>query len=276
MISPQNVFCAEQNHSLKNPAQPTPPRSDRLSTILFENDDLPPGKVHFWSACLDAAPFRRKELERSLSQQERARADRFQFDRDRVRYVAGLGILRSILGSYLGVEPASVEFRYESNGKPALSGRLGRNPIRFNMSRSKGLALYAFSRDREVGIDVEKMDPMPDMDRIVERFFSPREIQDYFRIPVNGRAEAFFRCWTRKEAFLKATGEGLLRPLDTFAVSIRPDEPPRIVEDRAERSAADRWSVRDLPVEEGYAAALVIEGRHSRICCMQRPHVPGG
>jgi len=247
-----------------------------LSTIPFENDDLSLGEVHLWSARLDEALCRQKELERILSREERARAERFRFDRDRVHYVAGLGILRSILGRYLGVEPASVEFRYESNGKPALSGRLGHNPIRFNMSRSKGLALYAFSRDREVGIDVEKMEPMPDMDRIVERFFSPREIQDYYRIPVNGRAEAFFRCWTRKEAFLKATGKGLSRPLDTFAVSIRPDEPPRIVEDREEPSAADRWSVRDLPVEEGYTAALVIEGRQSHIRCLQRPHVAGG
>jgi len=247
-----------------------------LNTIPFENSDLSLGEVHLWSARLDEAPCRRKELERTLSREERARAERFRFDQDRVRYVAGLGILRSILGCYLDVEPASVEFHYERNGKPALSGRLGHNPIRFNMSHSKGLALYAFSRDRELGIDVEKMEPMPDMDRIVERFFSPREIQDYYRIPVNGRAEAFFRCWTRKEAFLKATGEGLSRPLDTFAVSIRPDEPPRIVEDREEPSAADRWSVRDLPVEEGYTAALVIEGRQSHIRCLQRPHVAGG
>ena len=249
---------------------------DRSLAFPSEHTDLPSGEVHLWSACLDEALFCREELERTLSREEQARAKRFRFERDRVRYLAGLGILRSILGYYLDVKPGSVEFGRGRKGKPALSSRFGRNPIRFNMSRSKGQALYAFARDRDLGVDVEKMEPIPEMDRIVERFFSQREIQDYYRTPASERTDAFFRCWTRKEAFLKATGEGLLRPLDTFAVSFRPDEQPRIVEDKAEPSAADRWSMRDLPVEEGYTAALVVEGRQSDICCRQRPHFSGG
>ena len=249
--------------------------SDAQPRIPTNRTTLPDGEVHLWSARLDGMERCGGNLERILSRGEKARADRFRFERDRVHYATGQGILRSLLGSYLDVEPGAVVFDRERNGKPMLSSRSGQGPIRFSMSRSGGLALYAFSRDKELGVDVERIDPIPEMDRIVERFFSPREIRDYYRIPVNGRAEAFFRCWTRKEAFLKATGEGLFRPLDTFSVSIRSDESPRIVENRMQPEATDAWSVRELSSEEGYLAALVVQGPQFRLRCMQWPHSSG-
>ncbi len=246
-----------------------------LTGIPTIRTTLPAGEVHLWNARLDRMVSSGRNLERTLSSDEKARANRFRFERDRARYMTGRGILRALLGMYLDVEPEAVEFGHERERKPALSGRFGRDPIRFNMSRSGDLALYAFARDRELGVDVERIDPLPEMDRIVEGFFTPREIREYRQIPPGERTDAFFRCWTRKEAFLKATGEGLLRPLDTFSVSIRSDELPRFVENRTQPEAADPWSVLDLPVEEGYRAALVVRGAPFGLRCLQWPHSSG-
>jgi 4'-phosphopantetheinyl transferase len=203
---------------------------DRQRFALWADGRLPPDEVHVWVASIDEMSCRGSPLQETLSQEESKRAGRFHFEQDRVRYVTGLAVLRSILGSYLRTDAKRIAFGREKKSKPVLAGTFARGGIQFNMSRSKGLALYAFARNRSLGVDVEKIEPVPEMDRIVSLFFAPREIQDYTGLPVAARPDAFFRCWARKEAFLKATGDGLFRPLNSFSVTLLPGEPPRITD----------------------------------------------
>ena len=220
---------------------------------------LPPGEVHVWLACLDGMEGCRTGFEHILSVDELERARQFRFELDRSRFVKSIGVLRSILGQYLQVNPKRITFGREKYNKPVLSGPLDRDGIHFNMSRSKGVALYAFSKNHILGIDVEKKDALPDLDWMVRHFFAPCEIHEYFTLPVMARTDAFFRCWTRKEAFLKATGVGLFRPLSSFSVSLRREEPCRIKDIFDERETATEWIARDVPVSGGYAAAIVVD-----------------
>jgi len=241
-------------------------------TLPANRTDLPPGDVHVWCAFLDEMDSCRSELEQTLSCEEQARAHRFRLERDRVRYVISHGILRTILGSYTDVEPEALEFCCGINGKPLLSNRFGPETIHFNMSRSHGVAVYAFSRNWDLGIDIEKMEPVPEMDRIVERFFNHLEIKEYYLTPANGRMDAFFRCWTRKEAYLKATGDGLSRSLDTFSVLTARYGAPRIAGNGTKQDAPYDWTIRDLPVQEGYVAAIAVRGSQYRLRCKRWPH----
>lgn len=164
---------------------------------------------------IDAAP-----LARLLSADERERARRFAFERDRRRYIVARARLRQLLGERLAAAPESLQFLYSPNGKPALAGRAGQRDLRFNVSHCGELAAYAFAEGCEVGVDVEEVRELPDADEIAMRFFAPRERAAYLRLRPRERAQGFFNCWTRKEAFVKALGEGLSHPLAAFDVSL--------------------------------------------------------
>lgn len=233
---------------------------DRQRFALWADGRLPPNEVHVWVARIDEMACRGRALQEILSEEESKRAGRFHFEQDRVRYVTGLAVLRSILGSYLRTDAKRIEFGREKKSKPVLAGTFARGGIQFNMSRSKGLALYAFARNRPLGVDVEKIEPVPEMDRIVSLFFAPREIQDYTGLPLAARPEAFYRCWARKEAFMKAMGEGLFRPLSSFSVPLLPDEQSTVKNASGNQTIAPCVLLRDLPVERGYAAAIAVEG----------------
>ena len=168
---------------------------------------------------LDARPEAAGALARSLSAAERERAGRFRFERDRRRFIVARARLRELLGARLGVPPAAVELACGNNGKPALAGRCAHARWRFNVSHCDDLAVYAFSRSREVGIDVEAIRPLPAADAIAAQVFSPRESEAYLAAAPRDRPLAFFRCWTRKEAFVKALGVGLSARLDALDVS---------------------------------------------------------
>lgn len=168
---------------------------------------------------LDARAAAAGALARSLSAPERERAGRFRFERDRRRFIVARARLRELLGARLGVPPAAVELACGSNGKPALARRGAHAHWRFNVSHCDDVAVYAFSRSREVGIDVEAIRPLPAADAIAAQFFSPRESAAYRAAAPRDRPLAFFRCWTRKEAFLKALGVGLSVRLDELDVS---------------------------------------------------------
>ncbi|MGH9809607.1 MAG: 4'-phosphopantetheinyl transferase family protein, partial [Terriglobia bacterium] len=156
-----------------------------------------------------------------LSADERDRAGQFRFDRHRRRYIARRGILRELTGSYLGCNPADVVFVYNARGKPALRDR----DLQFNLSHSHGMALYAFRRGSAVGCDLEWRDPKFAAEQIPERFFSGDEVHALRSLPLSHQTEAFFNCWTRKEAYVKAAGQGLSIALDSFDVSLAPKEP---------------------------------------------------
>jgi len=207
----------------------------------------------------------------TLSEDEQARAERFYFQIDRERFVVARGALREILGVYLNRAAKSVLFCYGPHGKPALAHDPGRNTIHFNVSHSHGVALYAVTRGREIGIDLEFIRESLEVEQLAERFFSQREIATLRGLPVNLRKHAFFLCWTRKEAYIKARGEGLSLPLDQFDVSLIPGEPAALLRTQADPDETLRWSLQELSVDPGYVSALAVEGRGWSLSCWQWP-----
>jgi 4'-phosphopantetheinyl transferase len=218
-------------------------------------------EVHVWQARLDELLPSSKAFLATLSADERFRAEHFYFPKDREHFIAAHGILRAILGSYLNRPPGCLSFREGSFGKPSLSQQSGPQDIQFNMSHSHGLALYAVGRGRAVGIDLEFAGREIDVEQIAERFFSAREAATLREMPPAVRRNAFFLCWTRKEAYIKATGKGLSMPLDQFDVSLVPGEQSALLQTRPDMDEAARWSVRDLSFSHDYSAALAVEGR---------------
>ncbi len=213
-------------------------------------------EIHVWRAELDAPAAAHDRLKRHLSPDELARASRFVFEEHRRRFVAARGILRDVLARYLGCTPAALQFRYGRRGKPEVDS--GGLDLRFNLSHSGGVAVVAVARGREVGIDVERIRPEAATDAIARRFFSPREVEALAALPPKERLEAFFRCWTRKEAYIKARGEGLRIPLSSFDVSVGREAALLAVRGAPEESS--RWTLAELQPGPSYAGALAYEG----------------
>ncbi len=230
---------------------------------------LPLGRdeVHVWRAALDETPSRIDSFLNTLAADERTRAERFYFPRDRERFIVARGVLRAILGLYSNRAPECVFFSYSSHGKPKLAWESGDAAIRFNISHSHGVALYAVTRTREVGIDVEFIRSDLKVEQIAARFFSPYEIARLRTLPTDLREAAFFRCWTRKEAYIKAKGEGLSLPLDQFEVSLTPAEPAALLRTQRDPNEAQRWSLQELTPAPGYAAALAVQGHGWGLAC---------
>jgi 4'-phosphopantetheinyl transferase len=224
------------------------------------------GEVHVWLASIDQPTPRLHQLAQNLCADERQRADQFRFERDRERFIAGRGVLRAILGRYLGVEPGRVRLGYGPQGKPHLGDEFDSVGLRFNLAHSQGLALYALTLRRAIGIDLESMHPLPDAEQIAARFFSVRERTSYRELPSGQRQEAFYLCWTRKEAYIKAKGEGLSRPLSQFDVSLIPEEPARLLWVGWDPDEASRWSLVTLIPSPGYVASLAVEGHAWDLC----------
>jgi 4'-phosphopantetheinyl transferase len=210
---------------------------------------------------LDAGAHEVRAAVPLLSKVERERASRFAFERDRRRFVIARARLRQLLGVRLGIAPDAVQLVYGLRGKPALAATFAGSGLRFNLSRSGDVAVYAFAYDREIGVDVEAVRVMPDADAIVAQMFSRRENVAYFALAPHDRPLGFFQCWTRKEAFIKALGDGLYYPLDRFDVSLAPDEPARIL--RVERTAADdcQWTLHSFSPGTGLIGAVVVQKR---------------
>jgi len=228
---------------------------------------LPPQEVHVWRASLDQ-PALLADFFATLSPDEQKRAARFHFQKDREHYTAARGLLRAILSRYLKLDPADLAFGYSSYGKPYLAGEQP-DGVRFNISHSHGLALLAFARGRDLGVDVEFVRPDIAEEEIAERFFSAAEVAALRALPASRQAEGFFNCWTRKEAYIKARGEGLSLPLDQFDVSLAPGEPAALLCTRVAVNDASRWSMVKLKPGAGFKAALVVEGRDWQLRCWQ-------
>lgn len=226
-----------------------------------ENTRLSDDSVHVWYVSLDEPNANVEQLFNLLSPDERECAARFHFDQDRQAYITARGTLRSLLHDYLDCPAERIEFVYSPQGKPALGGEFKHRPIRFNLSHSGEIALFAFAHGREIGVDIERIRPDTECEKIARQFFSTAEVAALMELDAEARIRAFFAVWTRKEAFIKALGEGLSFPLDAFDVSLAPESQDALLATRSNAPSAAGWSIRDIPIPQDYAAAVAIEGK---------------
>lgn len=233
------------------------------------NLTLTSNDIHVWYAALDQPGLRIQQLAQTLSVDESTRAERFHFEQDRRRFIARRGILRTLLGSYLDIEPSRLQFCYGSHGKPALVENSGGSKVRFNLSHSQGIAMYAVTRDSEIGIDIECIRFISEAEQIAKRFFSTQEYAVFRTLAPNQKQAAFFKCWTCKEAYLKAIGDGLALPLDQFDVSLSPMESVKLLSIKGDPQSAHHWFLQELSPVSGYLAALAVEGYGWRTSCWQ-------
>ena len=218
---------------------------------------LPRGALHLWTSGLDRPPAEVEPLVATLSADERDRAGRFHFERDRRRFTVGRGFLRTLLAHYLGRSAAALEFRYGPHGKPELAGRETGAGLRFNLSHSGGRALCALACNVEVGADLELMRSLDNLDGLAATVFSAQELAALRALPTTERLVAFYRCWTRKEAFIKALGDGLSCPLDRFDVTLGPGEPARLLRIAGDPDGPARWSMHAFEDGEWVGAVAV-------------------
>ncbi len=226
---------------------------------------LPENEVQLWRADLEAIGADESRWQTVLSSDETVRAARFHFPRDRQRFVASRAVLRTILAGYLAIDTAGVNFSYSSKEKPLLGPAHAGSDVMFNVSHSGGIALFAFTRHFDIGIDVEQVRRDFDLDAIARRFFSAHEQSQLAALPVDARVEGFFRCWTRKEAYIKATGDGLSLPLSQFDVSLVAEETNALRATRPDAAEAARWLLREVPGGHGYIAALCARGQEWKL-----------
>jgi 4'-phosphopantetheinyl transferase len=219
---------------------------------------LVPAEAHVWEFPLTAAESRLGEFKQLLSADEQERAARFHFEKDQHKFTVARASMRAILGAYLGCSAQKLSFVYSENGKPALAEAA--SGIRFNLSHSGEMALLGVALDRDLGVDIELIRPDVETDNLARRFFSPTERDSIRTLPEEERIPAFFRCWTCKEAFLKGQGVGLSRGLDSFDVEVNPKSPARLLATRPDTAEAASWSLHDVAIISGYAAALAVEG----------------
>jgi 4'-phosphopantetheinyl transferase len=215
--------------------------------------ELGQDELHIWLAWLDVEAQEGSRLCSYLTKDEVSRAERFVFPHDRDHFIVARGRLRELLGKYLRCAPSAVQFKTGRYGKLSLLDE--RDQLCFNLSHSYGLALYGFCIGRELGIDTERIRPEFAGEGIAARYFSVMEQRELAELPKELRDTAFFVCWTRKEAYIKAHGDGLQIALDSFDVSLKPGEPETL------RSAdSNRWSMRSFTPAPGFVAAIIVEG----------------
>lgn len=244
-----------------------------IGMSLLREQDHPSfqlGHAHIEVWCVEAAAPESviRRLETVLSTKERERAARFKFERDRNAFVAARGGLRVLLARYLGVSPAGIDFVYGPKGKPSLPD----SRIEFNVSHTEGAVLLAFAQECPLGVDIECVRPVQDMMQIARANFCREEGQELAGLPEEHRLRAFFLCWTRKESYIKATGNGLSTALSEVQVSFREGDPVRFVRIGDDPSAASAWSLHNLDVSPAYAAALAYCGGSRQIA--QSPLLP--
>lgn len=228
-------------------------------------------RVDVWRAATDQPAMRVESLYENLGSDERQRADRFHFEEHRRRFTVARGVLRQLLGRYLHVAPGAVAFEYSEYGKPSVVNAANPQGVRFNVSHSNECALFAFTLRREVGVDVEYMREHLDVEALARHSFSPREVEVLCSLPIGQRRDAFFNCWTRKEAFIKAHGEGLSLGLNRFDVTLAPGEAAALRRFEVNPAELSLWQMCALGAEAGYKAALAVEGHGWELRCWEYP-----
>ena len=223
-------------------------------------DELAGSQVHLWKICLDEPSGRGLALQGVLSPDEERAAEAFHFEKDRTSFRTSRGLLRTLLGRYTGAAPREVRFRTGERGKLSLDPGAHAERVEFNVSHSGNMVLLALSRDRRVGVDVERIRPAAKIDEISRAFFSSQEDESISALRDAMKVAAFYACWTRKEAAVKAFGGSIMELSAGVVVSSSPAEPARLLRLPREHGGPDAWRLHDLPVGPGYAAAICHEG----------------
>jgi 4'-phosphopantetheinyl transferase len=225
-------------------------------TLNLLSDD-----VHIWRINLQQSESQLQSLRETLSSDEIARAERFYFPEHSQRFIAGRGTLRAILGQYLGIEPKQVEFEYQPRGKPLLAAKFADQGLLFNLSHSQDLALCGVSYQHQIGVDLEYFRTMSDLESLAKRFFSPREYEHLRLISPEEKQQTFFRYWTCKEAYLKATGDGIVQ-LEEIEISLTANQPSQLL-------VSGNWSLRELTPADHFAAAVVVASSNMNLHCWE-------
>jgi 4'-phosphopantetheinyl transferase len=226
---------------------------------------LPENEVHLWRADLSHLRETLDIYTNDLSTEECTRAERFHFERDRRRYILSHSTLHRLLGGYLGVEPGAISFESAERGKPHLGREFSPSGLEFNLAHSGEMALFGFRRGAAIGVDIEHLRPIPDLDRLAARYFSQVEQEQLAQLPAEKKVDGFFKCWTCKEAFIKNIGDGLYYPLDQFEVDADPDLPGGLLRVASDPHEASRWRLESFSAGEGYPSALAARGEIGRV-----------
>lgn len=219
---------------------------------------IKPNQLHLWIADLDVSESLIKSLSETLSNDEKIRAQRFRFPQHQNRFIVARGLLRKTLADYLRIKPAHIKFEYNQKGKPRISGG-GIDRLEFNISHSQNLALYGITLNRPIGVDLEYIRDFEQVEPIAQRFFTPQEYQQIKSLPKPQQQETFFRAWTAKEAYLKATGEGLSGGLDTVEIELNRKQPLKLISINQNPQAANHWRLYELNPAPNYQAAIAIQ-----------------
>lgn len=238
-------IAGKRRHDTPWPTGPSQPES-------------PANRTDIWRVCLDQPSGEDSETS-VLSGEEIERANRFLFERDRIRFTRCRSALRGLLARYLAIPAPALRFDYLPQGKPQVAADQNPAGLQFNLSHSANLALIAVADGYQLGVDVEKIRSEVDTAALAERFFSLHERASLRALPDHLRVSGFFACWTRKEAFLKATGDGLSFPLGDFSVTTHPELDPALVEIRGNRETGKQWFLADIEVRDGYRAAVAVD-----------------
>ncbi len=224
---------------------------------------LPENEVHVYAAALDVPQAKLDAFWQTLTTDEQARAQQFYFEHDRHHYIVARGLLRLLNGRYLSTPPSHIQFTYGQHGKPALAAQHHhKNQIlEFNLSHSHGMALIGFSWNRPLGVDIEPVRFIKDGDQIAKRFFSAWEYEQYTAVSPQDKPQAFFNCWTRKEAYIKAIGDGLSCPLNAFDLTLTPGKPATLLRVRGSQVEAKKWQLHSLQPRPNFVGAIIARGK---------------
>ncbi len=228
---------------------------------------LADAEIHVWCFPLDNLAQPMDALFDTLSTAERERTVRFHFEKDRRQYVVAHAILRQLLSKYTGYLPKQIQFNFGSNGKPSLAAACGGDRLQFNLSHSHNLGLCAVANHRDVGVDLEWIRPLDDLEQIARNFFSLKECEQLFQLETNLRLTAFYHCWTRKEAYIKACGTGLSLPLDRFDVALLPGQPASFLAIDGSTYEAERWFLKCLLPADNFVGAVAVPGANWDVKC---------
>ncbi len=222
-------------------------------------------RIDVWRVKLNLDDFDMNVLKCILSDDEQNRANSYKFFQPRKLFILARVRLRQILSLYTDLLPERLVFSYSPQGKPNLVNSGGNGNITFNMSHSGEISVYAVSLNRNIGIDIEKPDKKVDFESLAKKYFSSGEYETIMELPEGEKQKAFYRCWTRKEAYIKGKGTGIAQLLDKVAVSCAPGEPAGLLSNRQEPEDVQKWSIEDLKEEAPYIGALAYEGKGAEI-----------